>query len=415
MKASPKQAVRPLAVLIAGVIAAVVAIVVIVVLQGRNEGTSPTTARPLVDTPTAAAKYAARTICDGAPAQPANHLPLISVIPGGINLAPAVEPKPAFGVQFHGTWSNYSDAQRTAVLDRLAEAGVGWVRIDMGWASFQADGPGSSSQWYVDRVDGLVNGARARGIRVLGTLWMTPGWANGDQGTRVPPTDDASYARMARWAAEHFRGRVSAWEVWNEPNLTDFFVGDAARYTHLLRTAYPAFKAGDPDAAVVLGGPVNNDTTWLADVYRAGAQGSFDIMATHPYQGPSDLPPEAPDNGTIWRLSHVAAVHDLMAANGDAAKPIWFTEFGWSSHDNDASTPTWARGVTQQEQGDYLVRTLAYVSTNFPYVTNLFWYNERDNTGGDAQYDNYGLLSAGLEPKPAFRRAELWCLATARG
>ena len=116
---------------------------------------------------------------------------------------------PAFGVQFHATWSDYSDAQRLEVLDKLAEAGVKWVRVDMGWASFQEDSPDSFTQYHVDKADWIVNQARARGIDVLGMLWRTPEWANGGAGTATPPTNAADYGKIARWAAEHFKGRVA--------------------------------------------------------------------------------------------------------------------------------------------------------------------------------------------------------------
>jgi polysaccharide biosynthesis protein PslG len=317
--------------------------------------------------------------------------------------ASALDPRPAFGVQFHATWADYTDADRTAVLDKLQAAGVKWVRIDLGWASLQEGGAGSYSQWYVDLADRVVNAARARGIHVLATLWATPGWANGGRGTNVPPNDAADYARAATWAAAHFRGRIEAWEVWNEPNLSDFFVGNAAAYAQLLRAAYPAFKSGDSNALVVFGGPSGNDTDFLRNVYAAGIRGAFDVMANHPYQGIADAAPEVPDDGTKYNLSHVRSVHDLMRANGDGAKQIWFTEFGWSSHANPPRVENWNRGVTAEQQADFLVRTIKFVGTTYPYVTNIFWYNERDLASGNAQLDNYGLLDRSLAPKPAYK------------
>jgi hypothetical protein len=279
---------------------------------------------------------------------------------------------------------------------------VKWVRIDLGWASFQEVGPGTYSQWYVDLADRVVNAARARGIHVLATLWGTPGWANGGRGTNVPPNAAADYARAATWVAAHFRGRIEAWEVWNEPNLTAFFAGNAAAYAQLLRVAYPAFKSGDSNAVVVFGGPSANDTDFLRNVYAAGIRGAFDVMATHPYQGIADAAPEVPDDGTKYNLSHVGAVHALMTANGDGAKQIWFTEFGWSSHTNAPGVQNWNRGVTPAQQADFLVRTIKFVGANYPYVTNIFWYNERNLASGSAQLDNYGLLDRSLAPKPAY-------------
>jgi hypothetical protein len=125
-------------------------------------------------------------------------------------------------------------------------------------------------------------------------------------------------------------------------------------------------------------------------------------MATHPYQGIADAPPEKPDDGTKYTLAHVRAVRDLMVKQGDGAKSIWFTEFGWSSHANWSGVQNWNRGVTPQQQGDYLVRTIKYVTANFPYVKNMFWYNERNLSTGAPQLDNYGLLDRSLSPKPAY-------------
>ncbi|MFI0433483.1 MAG: hypothetical protein ACH36H_10120, partial [Candidatus Nanopelagicales bacterium] len=38
---------------------------------------------------------------------------------------------PAVGVQFHGTWGDYTDAQRARVLDTLKANGATTVRIDV--------------------------------------------------------------------------------------------------------------------------------------------------------------------------------------------------------------------------------------------------------------------------------------------
>lgn len=317
--------------------------------------------------------------------------------------------RPAVGVNFHGMWSDYTDQQRLAVLDKLAQAHVEWVRIDFGWASFEEACRGCLSQWAVDRADFLVDAAIERGLSVLGVLWTTPSWANAGAGAYTPPTDLSEYARIANWAASHFRGRVAAWEVWNEPNQSYFWVGGtAATYAQMLKLAYPKFKAGDPDALVVLGAPSYNDTPWLKAVYAAGAQGSFDVMATHPYLSPSNAPPETADpNGTdIWTLSHVASVRSLMQSYGDGAKEVWFTEFGWSDHENAPGANAWEIGVTQAQQADYFVRTITYLADTFPYVTNVFWYTERNEASGNLQLDNYGLLYRDLSPKPVYTRLQ---------
>jgi ribosomal protein L24E len=310
---------------------------------------------------------------------------------------------PAFGVQFHATWGSYTDAQRIAVLDKLAAANVRWVRIDIGWAAWEEAGKGQVSQWQADLLDRVVAAAEARNIDVLGTLWRTPAWANGGKDTATPPTDLNEYARFAKYIAERYRGRIAAWEVWNEPNMDDFWAGaDPVKYAAMARAAYPAFKAGDPNAKVVIGSVSQNDTAWLARMYDAGVQGSYDVLSTHPYQGPSDAPPEVLDNGNFWIMDHVGAVRSLMVARGDSAKSIWATEFGWSSHANTGSEPSWSKGVSESAQADYLVRSLNWFASRHPYVTNMFWYNERNKTTGNAHQDNFGILRNDLSAKPAY-------------
>lgn len=324
-----------------------------------------------------------------------------SDVPTAVSV-PRLADEPAVGAQFHATWTNYSDADRVEILDKLAAAGLEWVRIDIGWSGFEPETPGVIDTWYQGRVDHAIDEARARGLRVLLTAWLTPRWANDGVGERHPPDDPQDYARFLTWAADHYRGRVAAWEIWNEPNLTEFWTGDVGQYAALLRAAYPAVKAGDPDAQVVLGGPAYNDTDYLAALYDLGVQGSFDVMATHPYQGFANAPPETPDDGTRGTLTHIGTVRDLMVEHGDGDLPIWFTEFGWSAHPTDPDAPNWQWGVTEAEQGDYLVRTLRWVATHAPYVTTVFWYNERAQDTGHAHLDGYGLLTADLEPRPVY-------------
>jgi hypothetical protein len=319
-------------------------------------------------------------------------------VPGSSELAL----RPGVGVQFHCTWSNQSERERRAIATKLAAAGVHSVRIDLGWVSLEPRRH-RMSPWHVHLADRCVNLARARGLTVLATLLWTPGWANGGRDGATPPASAGDFAWFARWAALHFRGRVAAWEVWNEPNGPRFWKGSAERYAGLLRAAYPAIKAGDPGAMVVFGGVTHNDSRWLAAAYAAGAHGAFDVMATHPYQGVGDAAPETVDTGADWwLLTHVPAVHELMAQHGDGAKPIWFTEFGWSAHSNEPGLALWQRGVTPAEQASYLTRAVTLMRTRYPYVEKAFWYKDAARPGEDAIQAGYGLLTTDLSPRPVY-------------
>ena len=307
------------------------------------------------------------------------------------------------GVQFKGMWSDYTDTQRRAVLDKLAAAGADSVRIDVSWAMLQPDGPDSFSAWGVGFVDKVVAMAVNRGLTPLITLWMCPDWANGGRGDRALPTDPADFGRIAQWAAARYKGKVGAWEVWNEPNDNDFMRGaDPAAYVRLLKAAYRGFKAGAPSTPVLFGGTSYVDTSWVARAYAAGAKGSFDAMATHPYQGMADAKPELADDGTREVLDHVRVLRALMVKYGDSAKDIWFTETGWSAHANAPDQPSWSRGVSATTQAQYLMRMLRHVQASYPYVSHVYWYTERNQATGDPHQDNFGLMRRDLTPKPAY-------------
>jgi hypothetical protein len=65
------------------------------------------------------------------------------------------------------------------------------------------------------------------------------------------PTSTEEYAEFAGLVAERYAGKVSAYEIWNEPNTYVYWAPkpDAAAYTELSQAAYPAIKAADPGPA----------------------------------------------------------------------------------------------------------------------------------------------------------------------
>jgi hypothetical protein len=217
----------------------------------------------------------------------------------------------------------------------------------------------------------------------------------------------ADYAAAIQFAANRWSNEIQAWEVWNEPNASEFLSPpDPAAYTNLLKAAYPAVKAGNPNATVMPGGTMFVDTNFISSMYANGARDYFDVMAVHPYQGKADVAPDSPDtNGTTTqRLTHLAALQTLMGANGDGTKPIWLTEFGWSTHENTATTPAWFLGVSEATQAAFLKQSLELIQANYTQVTNAFWYTSRDlNVDGAYHQNNRGLIRRDFTTKPALR------------
>jgi hypothetical protein len=310
----------------------------------------------------------------------------------------------ALGAQWHGVWAEWTDAKRTKVLDTLKANGVTEVRVDIGWSLIQPNAGSYDMSYGVPLVDKVFTMANERGLDVLATFWLTPSWANDGAGTRVLPDDVNDYAKAIKWAASRWKKEVSSWEVWNEPDSEDFLKPpDANAYTKLLKAAYPAVKAGNPDAEVVVGGPQHVNTQWTEKVYKAGARNYFDVMSVHPYM--SNRPPEDADDGTAYKMAHTKALINLMKSYSDGDKPIWYTEFGWSVHKDSSSTPNWARGVSEAQQADYLVRSMDYVKANFPQVRKLYWYTAWDKNTGNVHEDGFGMIRRDMSAKPILSAA----------
>ncbi len=304
------------------------------------------------------------------------------------------------GAQWHATWAAETESSRSRELCILESRDVGYVRIDVGWEMLQPKQGQFDTNWAVPFVERQIDAAKAKGLKVMVTFWRSPRWANGGRSPVTPPNNPEDYAKAFAWVVERWGHKVDAWEIWNEPNADDFFVGaDPVKYTQLLKAAYRAAKAVDPETVIILGGTMYVDTDWIRKTYDAGAGNYFDVMAVHPYMGKADAPPELPDTGDRWNMMHVDSLISLMKNRGDGDKPIWFTEFGWSVHSNTSNTPVWERGVTESQQADYLRRSVALTKKRWPQVEVMIWYNSRDKATGNAHQDGFGLMKRDFTPR----------------
>ena len=223
------------------------------------------------------------------------------------------------------------------LLDEAAAAGARWVRIDFIWANVQP--ARGKFEWRA--YDELIAVARERGLSVLALLQTTPAWAtDGRPGVGVPRVEDWQLFCFA--AALRYRGAVTHWEVWNEPNLPRFFAGSRAEYIdHVLIPAADALHAADPAARV--GGPSLSQRTvgdadwhrWLYEVLvRAGDRLDFVTHHIYDLDGHRDvtrrLERSTPAGGDprAWDL-WPPSVREVLAAGGWLGRPFWLTETGW--------------------------------------------------------------------------------------
>jgi GH35 family endo-1,4-beta-xylanase len=300
-----------------------------------------------------------------------------------------------FSVGAPMTYMSNIDADRE--LDAAAKTNASWLRVLIDWHLVEPM-PGAFNWGYVDH---WVNGARKRGLKVLGLIAYTPDWARAPGSYfSAPPLDPNTFAAFAEKVVQRYRDRIADWEIWNEPNVPLFFgqVPDrAARYTELLKVTYPAIKASQPDSTVIAAGlsrawAPDDPPAFVNSMYELGVKGSFDAMAMHPYVYPNGL---ATDDHNGW--SDVEKVHRLMVDNGDGGKKIWMTELGAPT-----SAPS-AAGVSQAEQARQITDILwKSAESGFSGPAFIFSIRDVDTADQDNEQDNFGaLLTSDWQPKAA--------------
>ncbi|MEO8284841.1 MAG: S-layer homology domain-containing protein [Chloroflexota bacterium] len=278
--------------------------------------------------------------------------------------------------------------------------GFGWVEYGIFWSDEEPTQGNYSWLQGANNVDNIVDGARNANLNILIRISRTPAWARDGAcvgSDTCPPANPDDFGRFAGALAarvrSHLNGQRVAYELWNEPN-TGYEWGmlcpDPARYTSLLRSAYPRMKTSDSTATIAGGSLttvaqirdtvcVMDDLEFLQGMYNAGAAPYFDVLSDHPYgfaYAPEQDPYTGP-NGLVFRRAE--RHHDYMVANGDGNKKIWATEMGWAidprTEGAPCQPPDWYFVFNQQQQSDYLVRAHQWARSYWPWMEAMFTWN----------------------------------------
>ncbi|HTL69902.1 MAG TPA: family 1 glycosylhydrolase [Candidatus Eisenbacteria bacterium] len=280
---------------------------------------------------------------------------------------------------------------RAAVLMR--EAGVGWVRMDFIWSDVEPE----KGRFDFRKYDRIVDVLSAEGVRVLGLLDYNAAFAGGEWNS---PPDPKLFANYAREVVRHFKDRVKYWEVWNEPDQAIYWTpqDDMVSYTALLKRVYPAIKAEDPTARVVLGGLSGGAVFPLRNVYKNGGGPFFDIVNVHPFADPLRGDAVATMRGVV------RGAQKVMEKNGDSAKPVWITEIGCPGVRPPAKTANWWLGENPDEAAQAAwVEKVYGKSLAWPGVEKVFWAFFRDTPDHfKTGTDYFGLVREDFSKKPAF-------------
>jgi polysaccharide biosynthesis protein PslG len=332
--------------------------------------------------------------CSSAPPTPtatpavAAPKPAVSPIPSPSPLANARVPSidPAVHVFL---WGNASTTARDLQLAK--DAGFHWVKQRFEWRNIEGKAKGEF-EW--NEPDRILDAIDQTGLKVIARVDNQPQWASSSivwPGSG-PPDNPKDWTDYLTALASRYKGRIQAYEIWNEPNLDREWGDkppDPAAYTALLKASYTAIKAVDPQAIVVSAGmsptTTNNqqampDLQFIQQMYAAGARGSFDMLGVHaagykadPCMDPAavaaslDLTnndPSSPDLLRVYAFRHVEDVRAVMVQQGDGDRQMGVTEMGYTTDVRPGSAYQWF-AVDRDQQARNLVAAFQCARQNW--------------------------------------------------
>lgn len=329
---------------------------------------------------------------------------------------------PAYAVHL-SQWWDLGALERD--LGLVQAMGFGWVKQKFAWRDIEGFQKGEYD-WY--RPDYIVDAAERYGLQLIVRLDRQPLWSVRDLPdeqikNNQPPVKLQDFGDFCEVLAQRYRGRIAAYQVWNEPNLSREWgekPPNPAEYTALLKVCYEGIRRGDPNAIVISAGlaPTGTqlpaampDAEFLQGMYDAGAADYFDVLGLNApgYKAPPETSPEEVESaeayggGRWFAFRHVEDMRRIMVANNDAAKQVAILEMGWTTDPRPNTDYAW-HAVSEAEQADYLRRAYEYAHKNWqPWVgvmTTIF-FADAAWTVDDEQYWWSIVLPEGT-PRPAY-------------
>jgi len=298
---------------------------------------------------------------------------------------------------------------RPGEMKMLAGGGFRWVRMDLKWDLTEP----AKGRYDFAPYDRLMASLEQYDLRALFILdYTNPAYDSG----KPPHTDEArlAFARWAVTAAKHFAGRGVLWEIYNEPNIAQFWPPrpNVDDYVALALAVGRAFREGAPGEKLI--GPATSgiDFAFLEACFKAGLLEYWSAVSVHPYRR-SDPESAAIDYCRLRKM--IKAYAPATVGSGSAGNvstrsrsdgalkrsiSIISSEWGYSA--------AWS-GVDESQQSQLLARSWLTNAANDISVS--IWYDWQDDGSETAEPEHhfgsvYHPYREGREsvfdPKPAY-------------
>ena len=283
-------------------------------------------------------------------------------------------------------------------------------------AVYREDSKGNPEYNY-QYIDVLYDYLLSIGIKPFVELGFMPSaMASGSKtifwwkGNVTPPKDYKKWEGLIYNLTQHFTERygtaeVKTWyfEVWNEPNLKDFWAGTQQEYFKLYEHAAKAIKSVNKDYKV--GGPATAGAAWIPETIDFCAKNNvpLDFVSTHTYGVNQGFLDEFGNSGTVLSKDSMAVVHDVFKSRMEiekSAKPkleLHYTEWSASYTPSDPVHDSY-------HEAAYILEKLKQAGTaansmSYWVFTDIF---EEAGPRFTPFHGGFGLLNTQGINKPAF-------------
>ena len=278
--------------------------------------------------------------------------------------------------------------------EHLGALGVGYARIQSGWAKCEPKKGKYDFGWLDEIVDGICS----YDVKP----WMCLCYGNpiyGAQkslGSSIFEDEETmqAWCKYVKAVVTRYKGKVAMWEIWNEPNLHEN-VKYPEKYANLLSRTVDVIKSVDKDAVIIGFGasriPLEYVRSVMDEMKAEQKTECLDYVSFHPYyENPDDALPE------ILRLKALVESYsdDITLFQGECGCPA-VLEWGHALRYNEWSEYSQAKWDLRRMANDF--------SINIP--SSIF-------TLVDLQYPNmqqsFGLVRTNLLKEPVYRRPSFY-------
>jgi len=297
---------------------------------------------------------------------------------------------------------------------RLASMNVSWFRIE-----FEEHMPGNSMplEEQIQMYKTIIEYANKYHIKILGLV----GTNSMPDRSGFPKENQQKYVDALKWYLETYK--LDAVEICNEPliylgNSTDHSV--LPGYALTIIKSYEQLKPLFPEVLFVAPVTANAELgEWLGADWRTGHIDNpeysifnnshmqeymdnnsgnlpLDIISWHPYGSGGDPLGNFYFGRNFKKYyEEILNYEDIKGRNIIGSIPIWFTEYGWSSH-----------RIGEDKQSAYY-SSIFDEFVDYPQIEAVFWYTFQDDDTDDAgsEGNTHGLIANKLQ---SYRKKDVY-------